>query len=91
MVKKFITEEEGATGIEYALFASLIAAAVIASVQALGGAINATYHVCGGVRSAYGGNGELGLVLRYRQKYLSTTLCEEKGGLKGHFSYSYYL
>jgi len=43
LVKKFITEEEGATGIEYALFASLIAAAVIASVQALGGAINATY------------------------------------------------
>jgi pilus assembly protein Flp/PilA len=43
LVEKFITEEEGATGIEYALFASLIAAVVIASVQALCGSINATY------------------------------------------------
>ena len=49
LVEKFITEEEGATGIEYALFASLIAAAVIASVQALGGSINATYEVALGV------------------------------------------
>ena len=43
LVEKFITEEEGATAIEYALLASLIAAAIIGSVETLGASINATY------------------------------------------------
>jgi len=40
---RLIVEEEGATAIEYALLASLIAAAIITTVGSFGAGINATF------------------------------------------------
>ncbi len=40
ITKRFITDESGATAIEYGLIAALIAIAIIASVGALGTAIS---------------------------------------------------
>jgi pilus assembly protein Flp/PilA len=40
MFKKFLSDESGATAIEYALLATLIGVAIIGGATALGGAIN---------------------------------------------------
>ena len=43
MLRKLIGNEHGATAIEYALIASLIAIAAIAAMQSVGTNVNATY------------------------------------------------
>jgi pilus assembly protein Flp/PilA len=43
-VKKFVANESGATAIEYALIASLIAVAIIAAVSALGKKLQNTFN-----------------------------------------------
>ena len=43
-VNKLIRDEAGATAIEYGLIAALLAVAVIASMQGLGGALQATFN-----------------------------------------------
>jgi pilus assembly protein Flp/PilA len=43
-VKKFVANESGATAIEYALIASLIAVAIILSVTALGSKLQNTFN-----------------------------------------------
>jgi pilus assembly protein Flp/PilA len=40
MLQEFISDESGATAIEYGLIAALIAVALIAVLTALGGALN---------------------------------------------------
>jgi pilus assembly protein Flp/PilA len=42
-LKKFVANESGATAIEYALIASLVAVAIIVSLQTLGTNIAATF------------------------------------------------
>jgi len=42
-IKKFINDEAGVTAIEYALLASLIAVAIIATVTALGAKISTVF------------------------------------------------
>jgi pilus assembly protein Flp/PilA len=42
-IKRFIREESGATAIEYGLIAAGISVAIIATVQALGTNLNATF------------------------------------------------
>jgi pilus assembly protein Flp/PilA len=42
-LKRFITNESGATAIEYGLIAAGISVAIIATVQALGGSLNTTF------------------------------------------------
>jgi pilus assembly protein Flp/PilA len=42
-LKRFLTNESGATAIEYGLIAAGIAVAIIATVQALGGSLNTTF------------------------------------------------
>jgi pilus assembly protein Flp/PilA len=43
-IKKFLANESGATAIEYALIASLIAVAIIASVTLLGTQVQNTFN-----------------------------------------------
>ena len=43
-IKKFVANESGATAIEYALIASLIAVAIILSVTALGSKLQNTFN-----------------------------------------------
>jgi pilus assembly protein Flp/PilA len=43
MFKSFIANESGATAIEYALIASLIAVAIIGALTTLGGKISSTF------------------------------------------------
>ncbi len=43
-LKKFVANESGATAIEYALIASLIAVAIILSVTALGSKLQNTFN-----------------------------------------------
>jgi len=43
-LKKFLKNEDGATAIEYGLIAALIGVAIIASVEPLGQALNATFN-----------------------------------------------
>lgn len=43
-IKKFVANESGATAIEYALIASLIAVAIILSVSALGSKLQNTFN-----------------------------------------------
>ena len=43
IIKEFWTDEDGATAMEYGLLAALIAATVVGSQQALGGAVDAMY------------------------------------------------
>ena len=43
-IKKFVANESGATAIEYALIASLIAVAIIASITALGTKLQNTFN-----------------------------------------------
>jgi pilus assembly protein Flp/PilA len=42
-LKEFATDESGATGIEYALIAMLVAIAIIASVTALGSSLKSIF------------------------------------------------
>ncbi len=44
LVSRFIKDESGATAIEYALIASLIAVAIIASITALGTKLQNTFN-----------------------------------------------
>jgi pilus assembly protein Flp/PilA len=43
-LKKFVANESGATAIEYALIASLVAVAIIVSVQAMGSKLQNTFN-----------------------------------------------
>ena len=43
MLTRFIREDEGATAIEYALIAALLAVAIIVTVTALGSQLNAVF------------------------------------------------
>ncbi|WP_174247476.1 Flp family type IVb pilin [Methylocapsa sp. S129] len=47
-IKKFVANESGATAIEYALIASLIAVAIIVSLGALGTKLNGTFNEVAG-------------------------------------------
>ena len=40
MIMRFVKDESGATAIEYGLIAAGIAVAIIAAIQAVGGALN---------------------------------------------------
>ncbi len=42
-IKRFVRDEEGATALEYGLLAALIAAAIVASTQALGTQVISTF------------------------------------------------
>ena len=42
-VRRFLMDEEGVTAIEYALFASLIAVAIVGSVTLLGNSVSTNY------------------------------------------------
>ena len=42
-IKRFLVDESGATAIEYALIAALIAVAIIGAVTTLGGSIQSTF------------------------------------------------
>jgi pilus assembly protein Flp/PilA len=44
LVKKFLVDEDGATAIEYALLASLIALVIIGSLNALAPKLSATFN-----------------------------------------------
>jgi len=46
-IKKFIANESGATAIEYALIASLIAVAIIVSITVLGTQLQNTFNEVG--------------------------------------------
>lgn len=54
MLSEFIKTEEGATAIEYALIAALVAIVMIGAVSSLGGQIGDTF---GYVTDAIGGDG----------------------------------
>ena len=41
--KTFLKQEDGATAIEYGLFAALISAVIVAAVATLGGSVNAAF------------------------------------------------
>jgi pilus assembly protein Flp/PilA len=43
-VKRFLTDENGATAIEYAMIAAGIAAVIVAAVDALGQAVKTTFY-----------------------------------------------
>ena len=43
-IKKFVANESGATAIEYALIASLVAVAIIVSITALGSKLQNTFN-----------------------------------------------
>ena len=43
LVNRFISDESGATAIEYGLIAALIAVAVIAAIQAVGTQLSGTF------------------------------------------------
>jgi pilus assembly protein Flp/PilA len=42
-IKKFLTDENGATAIEYGLIAALIAVAIVAALTTLGGGLNTLF------------------------------------------------
>ena len=44
LLARFVKDESGATAVEYALLASLIAIAIIGGATALGGAINTKFN-----------------------------------------------
>ncbi len=55
-IYKFLTDEEGATALEYGLLAALIAAAIVASVTNLGQVIlNAFNFITAAMQAAIGG------------------------------------
>lgn len=41
--KKFLKQEDGATAIEYGLFAALISAVIVLAVSQLGGTVNSAF------------------------------------------------
>ncbi|MCK6521107.1 Flp family type IVb pilin [Myxococcota bacterium] len=43
MIKSFISDESGATAIEYGLIAGLVAVAIIAALTALGGSLETLF------------------------------------------------
>jgi pilus assembly protein Flp/PilA len=43
LINKFITDEDGATAIEYGLIAALIAVAIITAVRAVGSELDTTF------------------------------------------------
>lgn len=43
LINRFKADESGATAIEYGLIAALIAVAIIAAVQAVGGSLSTTF------------------------------------------------
>ena len=43
LIRKFVTDERGATAIEYGLIAAGISVAIIAVVQSLGSSLNTTF------------------------------------------------
>ncbi|ATG46621.1 Flp family type IVb pilin [Celeribacter ethanolicus] len=43
LMRRFAREEDGATAIEYGLFAALIAAVIVLAVSNLGGTLNGTF------------------------------------------------
>jgi pilus assembly protein Flp/PilA len=47
-VRNFLSDESGVTAIEYALIASLIAVAIIASVTAVGTSVTSVFNEIGG-------------------------------------------
>ncbi|WP_210254796.1 Flp family type IVb pilin [Methylocapsa sp. S129] len=47
-IRKLVANESGATAIEYALIASLIAVAIIVSLTALGTQLNSTFNEVSG-------------------------------------------
>jgi pilus assembly protein Flp/PilA len=47
-IKKFVADESGATAIEYALIASLIAVAIIVSITVLGSQLQNTFNEVSG-------------------------------------------
>ncbi|VAW05258.1 Flp pilus assembly protein, pilin Flp [hydrothermal vent metagenome] len=49
LIKRFKTDEDGATAIEYGLIAALISVAIIAAVRAVGTSLSNTF---GGIDSA---------------------------------------
>ena len=52
LLNRFVTDESGATAIEYGLIAALLAVAIIASVQAVGTNLTGTYTKISGTLSA---------------------------------------
>lgn len=52
LLSRFADDESGATAIEYGLIAALIAVAIIAALNTLGGSLNTTF---GSVSTALGG------------------------------------
>lgn len=56
MIRQFLTEEDGATAIEYGLIASLIFIVIINAVQAFADASNANFtRIANAVNAANGG------------------------------------
>lgn len=47
LLTKFVSDESGATVVEYGLIAALVAIAVIGTLQGLGGALVATFTLIG--------------------------------------------
>lgn len=43
MLRELLTGEEGATAVEYGLMVALVAAAIVATVTALGGGLNSLF------------------------------------------------
>jgi pilus assembly protein Flp/PilA len=48
LIKKFVANESGATAIEYALIASLVAVAIITSITVLGSKLQNTFNEVSG-------------------------------------------
>ncbi|MEZ5920985.1 MAG: Flp family type IVb pilin [Parvularculaceae bacterium] len=44
LINKFLTDEDGATAIEYGLIAALIAVAIITAVKAVGSSLSNTFN-----------------------------------------------
>lgn len=57
-VMRFVRDEDGATALEYGLLAALIAAAIVASTQALGTQVISTFDgIAGAMASAVASSG----------------------------------
>ncbi len=52
MLTKFMNDESGATAIEYGLIAALLSVAIIGTLTAVGGSLDATYQL---IQGAIGG------------------------------------
>jgi pilus assembly protein Flp/PilA len=58
-IRRFLSDERGATAIEYGLICAMIALVVI-SIMAVGGGLAATYEKCRDIISALGGSNNSG-------------------------------